>query len=62
MKLETTVRIIVTEEEWDTLTAAKVTLAQLFNLLQSYKEEANSIRNALISLETVMNDTIDDYE
>ena len=62
MKLETTVRIIVTEEEWDTLTAAKVILAQLFNLLRSYKEEADSIRNALISLEAVMDDVIDDYE
>ena len=62
MKLETTVRIIVTKEEWDTLTAAKVILAQLFNLLRSYKEEADSIRNALISLEAVMDDVIDDYE
>lgn len=62
MRLETTVRTIVTEEEWNTLTAAKVILAQLFNLLRSYKEEADSIKNALISLETVMNDTIDDYE
>lgn len=62
MKLETTIKIIVTEEEWNTLTDAKVILAQLFNLLRSYKEEADSIRNALISLETVMNDTIDDYE
>ena len=62
MRLETTVRIIVTEEEWNTLTAAKVILAQLFNLLRSYKEEADPIKNALISLETVMNDTIDDYE
>ena len=62
MRLETTVKTIVTEKEWDTLTAAKVTLAQLFNLLGGYKEEVDSVRNALISLETVMNDVIDDYE
>lgn len=62
MKLETTIRIIVTEKEWDTLTAAKVTLAQLFNLLQDYEEEAISIKNALISLEAVMDDVIDDCE
>lgn len=62
MRLETTVKTIVTEEEWNTLTAANVILAQLFNLLRSHKEEADSIRNALISLETVMNDIIDDYE
>ena len=62
MRLETTVKIIVTKEEGDTLTAAKIILAQLFNLLRSYKEEADSIKNALISLETVINDTIDDYE
>lgn len=62
MKLETTVRTIVTEEEWDTLTAAKVTLTQLFNLLRDYEEEAISIKNALISLEAVMDDIIDDYE
>lgn len=62
MRLETTVKTIVTEKEWDTLTAAKVTLAQLYNLLGGYKEEVDSVRNALISLETVMNDVIDDYE
>lgn len=62
MRLETTVKIMVTEKEWNTLTEAKVILAQLFNLLRSYKEEADSIRNALISLETVTNDIIDDYE
>lgn len=62
MKLETTIRIIVTEKEWDTLTAAKVTLAQLFNLLRDYEEEAISIKNALISLEAVMDDVIDDCE
>lgn len=62
MRLETTIRIIVTEKEWDTLTAAKVTLAQLFNLLRDYEEEAISIKNALISLEAVMDDIIDDYE
>lgn len=62
MKLETTVRTIVTEEEWNTLTAAKVTLAQLFNLLRDYEAEAISIKNAIISLEAVMDDIIDDYE
>ena len=62
MKIKTTVETIVTEEEWNTLTAAKITLAQLFNLLQDYNEEAISIKNALISLETVMDDIIDDYE
>lgn len=62
MRLETTVKTIVTKDEWEVLTAAKIILAQLFNLLQSYKEEADSIKNALISLETVINDTIDDYE
>ena len=62
MRLETTVKTIVTKDEWEVLTAAKIILAQLFNLLQNYKEEADSIKNALISLETVINDTIDDYE
>lgn len=62
MKLETTIRIVVTEKEWDTLTDAKVTLAQLFNLLRDYEEEAISVKNALISLEAVMDDIIDDYE
>ena len=62
MRLETTVKTIVTKDEWEILTAAKIILTQLFNLLQSYKEEADSIKNALISLETVINDTIDDYE
>lgn len=62
MKLETIVKTIVTEEEWDTLTAAKVTLAQLFNLLRDYEAEAISIKNAIISLEAVMDDIIDDYE
>lgn len=62
MRLETTIRIIVTEKEWDTLTAAKITLAQLSNLLRDYEEEAISIKNALISLEAVMDDIIDDYE
>lgn len=62
MRLETTVKTIVTKDEWEVLTAAKIILTQLFNLLQSYKEEADSIKNALISLETVINDTIDDYE
>lgn len=62
MRLETTVKTIVTKDEWEILTASKIILAQLFNLLQSYKEEADSIKNALISLETVINDTIDDYE
>lgn len=62
MRLETTVKIMITEKEWDTLTAAKITLAQLFNLLQDYKDEAISIKNALISLEAVMDDIIDDHE
>ena len=62
MKLETTIRIVITEKEWDTLTDAKVTLAQLFNLLRDYEEEAISVKNALISLEAVMDDIIDDYE
>ena len=62
MRLETTVRTIITEKEWDTLTAAKVTLAQLFNLLRDYEVEAISIKNAIISLEAVMDDIIDDYE
>ena len=62
MRLETTVRTIITEKEWDTLTAAKIILAQLFNLLQNYQEEAISIKNAIISLEAVMDDIIDDYE
>ena len=62
MRLETTVKTIITKKEWDTLTAAKITLTQLFDLLQDYKEEAISIKNALISLEAVMNDIIDDYE
>ncbi|MFU2396095.1 MAG: hypothetical protein ACM670_09200 [Clostridiales bacterium] len=62
MRLETTVRTIITEKEWDTLTAAKVTLAQLFNLLRDYEAEAISIKNAIISLEAVMDDIIDDYE
>lgn len=62
MRSETTVKTIVTKEEWDTLTAAKVTLAQLFNLLRDYEAEAISIKNALISLEAVMDDIIDDYE
>ena len=62
MRLETTVRTIITEKEWDTLTAAKVTLAQLFNLLRDYEAEAISIKNAIISLEVVMDDIIDDYE
>lgn len=63
MRLETIVKTIVTEEEWDTLTAAKVILAQLFDLLQDYKEEeAFSIKNAIISLEAVMDDIIDDHE
>ena len=62
MRLETTVKAIVTEKEFDTLTAAKITLAQLFNLLQNHKEEADLIRKALISLEVVINDVIDDFE
>lgn len=62
MRLETTVRTIITEKEWDTLTAAKVTLAQLFNLLRDYEAEAILIKNAIISLEAVMDDIIDDYE
>ena len=62
MRLETTVKIMITEKEWDTLTVAKITLAQLFNLLQDYKDEAISIKNALINLEAVMDDIIDDYE
>ena len=62
MKLKTTIRVIVTEKEWDILTAAKVTLAQLCSLLQNYEEEAISIKNALISLVAVMDDVIVDCE
>lgn len=60
MKLEIITTINVTEKEWDTLIAAKITLAQLFNLLQNHEEKADLIRKALISLEVVMNDVIDD--
>ena len=62
MRLETTVRTIVTEKEWDTLVAAKITLAQLFNWLRDHEEEAISIKNAIASLDTVLGDIIDDYE
>lgn len=62
MRLETTVRTIVTEKEWDTLMAAKITLAQLFNLLRDHEEEAISIKNAIANLDVVMGDIIDDYE
>lgn len=62
MKLETTITVNVTEKEWDTLIAAKITLAQLYNLLQNHKEEADLIKKALISLEVVMNDVIGDLE
>ena len=62
MRLETAVKTIVTEKEWDTLKAAKITLAQLFNLLRDHEEEAISIKNAIVSLDVVMGDIIDDYE
>lgn len=62
MKVETITTINVTEKEWNTLTGAKIMLAQLFNLLQNHKEEADLVRKALISLEVVMNDVINDLE
>ena len=62
MKVETITTINVTEKEWNTLTGAKILLAQLYNSLQNHKEEADLVRKALISLEVVMNDVIDDLE
>lgn len=62
MKVETITTINVTEKEWDTLIGAKILLAQLYNSLQNHKEEADLIGKALISLEVVMNDVIDDLE
>lgn len=62
MRLKTTIETIVTEKEWNTLVAAKITLVELCHLLQNYEGEADSIKNAISSLDTVMNDIIDDYE
>ena len=62
MRLETTVKTIITKKEWDILIAAKVTLTQLYSLLQDYEYEADVIGNAIDSLKIVTDDIIDEFE
>lgn len=62
MKLVTTIKTILTREEWDILYQASGVLNQLHDLLEDYNEEAKIVNCALNLLEEVMQDVIDDYE
>lgn len=62
MKLVTTIKTIVTEEEWNTLIDATKVLEQLYNLLQEYDDEADIVAHAINSIEEVTENIIDDYE
>lgn len=61
MKLVTTIKTIVTEEEWNTLIDATKVLEQLYNLLQEY-DEADIVAHAINSIEEVTENIIDDCE
>lgn len=61
MKLVTTIKTIVTEEEWDTLIGATKVLEQLYNLLQEY-DKVDIVAHAINSIKEVTENIIDDYE
>lgn len=62
MKLDVTIRTIVTSEEWDILCKASDVLDQLCILLEDYDNELEIVDCALNHLEEVMQNVIDDYE
>lgn len=62
MKLDVSIRTVVTEEEWNTLVDASKILDQLRQLLQDYEDEASRVFLACEHLEEVMENIIDDYE
>ena len=62
MKLDVTIKTIVTSDEWAILYEASDVLDQLSILLKNYDNEYEIVRCALAHLEEVMQNVIDDYE
>lgn len=62
MKLDVTIKTIVTSDEWAILYKASNVLDQLCTLLEGYDNEYEIVSCALDHLEEVMQNVIDDYE
>lgn len=62
MRLDVTIKTIVTSDEWAILYEASNVLDQLGILLEDYDNEYEIVKCALDHLEEVMQNVIDDYE
>lgn len=62
MKLDVTIKTVLTQEEWATLCDASDVLDQLRILLEDYDNEFEIVDCALNHLQEVMQNVIDDYE
>lgn len=62
MRLDMSIKTVVTEEEWNTLIDASKILDELCQLLQDYEDEARIVFLACEHLEEVMENIIDDCE
>lgn len=62
MKLNVTIKTVLTQEEWVILCDASAVLDQLRILLEDYDNEFKIIDCALNHLQEVMQNVIDDYE
>lgn len=62
MKLDVTIKTVLTQEEWIVLCEASDVLDQLCTLLEDYNNEFEIVHCAFNHLQEVMQNVIDDYE